>query len=55
MSKLRSEWRCDAKLHTSSRPPLDGADGGTVEDKLLRVGVKRGRGLQSSEVSPCGP
>lgn len=40
---------------TSSWPPLDGADGGTVEDKLLGGGVKGGGGLQPSEVSTCTP
>lgn len=36
---------------TSSRPPLDGADGGTVQDKLLCGQVICGCGLQPSEVS----
>lgn len=37
---------------TSSRPPFDGADCGTVQDKLLCSWVICGGSLQPSEVSP---
>lgn len=36
---------------TSSRPPLDGADGGRVQDELLGGWIEGGGGLQASEVS----
>lgn len=36
---------------TSSRPPFDGADGGTVQDKLLCGWVICGCGFQPSKVS----
>lgn len=55
-SNVNLRWRSSvagpsADMLTSSGPPLDGADGGTVQDELLRCRVVRGRGLQASEVS----
>lgn len=40
----------DFNVLTSSRPPFDGADRGTVQNKLLSGWVVCGRGLQPSEV-----
>lgn len=44
------QTRLNMNMLTSSRPPLDGADGGRVHDELLSGRIERGGGLQASEV-----